>query len=64
MRFSNGSYFQLVLPLLRDWYQNLKSKIQLDGTEVEILELEAGIENQGQHMDTKLVVKANNDRLV
>ena len=69
MRFSNGSYFQLVLPLLRDWYQNLKSKIQLDGTEVEILELEAGIENQGQHIDTKhidtkLVVKANNDRLV
>ena len=42
----------------------MNSSIKIDGTEVEILEVEAGKENQGQHVDTKLVVIVNNDRLV
>ena len=64
MRFSNGSYFELILPLLRDWNTNMNKSIKIDDTEVEILEVEAGKENQGHHVDTKLVVIVNNDRLV
>ena len=38
--------------------------VQIDETEVKIIEIDAGIENSEKHVDTKLVVMVNNDRLV
>ena len=64
LRFSNGSYFKLILPLLRNWFEEKDNIIKIDDTDIEVIEVEAGRESLGQHMDTKLVVMVNGDRLV
>ena len=64
LRFSNGSYLKLILPLLKNWNENKEKIVQIDDSEVHIVEVEAGRESLGQHMDTKLVVMVNGDRLV
>ena len=64
MRFSDGSYHDVLLPVLREW-QGLSNKpFMLEDIEVKVDEVESGIENSEKIMDTKLIVFANNDRLV
>ena len=60
--FSDGSYYQTLLPLLRSWQQN--EKFLINGTEVEILEIDSGKDNNQKHVDTKLVILADSSRLV
>ena len=62
LRFSDGAYYKIVLPLLNDWNQKTGRMVEIDGTEIKILEVEAGRENQGQHMDTKIVIFADDGR--
>ena len=60
--FSDGSYHQTLLPLLRSWQQN--EKFFINGTEVEIVEIDYGKDNNEKHVDTKLVILADSSRLV
>ena len=62
--FSDGSYFQTVLPLLRSWNRNQNEKLLINETEVEVIEIDSGIDSNQKHVDTKLVILANNCRLV
>ena len=64
LRFNDGSYFNVVLPVLRDWHKQLKKTFKLDDLELKVEESDAGIEDSEKHTDTKLVIIANNDRLV
>ena len=64
LRFSNGAYFQLVLPLLKDWHEKIDCSIKINDVEIKNLEVDVGLDKVGQHMDTKMVVIANDDRLV
>ena len=64
LRFDNGSYFELILPLLRDWIQKVNQVVKIGETEIKIIEVYAGKEQTGNHVDTKLVVMHENDRLV
>ena len=50
--------------MLRIWHQKVDEIVEINGTEVKLIEVDAGIENSAKHVDTKLVVMANNDRLV
>ena len=64
LSFSDGSYFQLILPLMKDWRERTGNIVKIDSTELKILEVDVGQDKLGQHMDTKLVVIVDNDRLV
>ena len=64
LRFDNGSYYELILPLLRAWLQKVNQVVRIGDTEIKIIEAYAGKENTGNHVDTKLVVMHKNDRLV
>ena len=43
--FSDGSYFQTVLPLLRLWNRNQNEKLLINETEVEVIEIDSGIDS-------------------
>ena len=64
LRFDDGSYFELVLPLLQEWHMKCNETVKINDTEVKILEVDAGIENTGKTVDTKLAVLVNGSRLV
>ena len=64
MRFSDGAYFEVVLPLLREWHKREKESFVINDVTVKVEEVDAGIDNTDKHMDTKLIVTANNDRIV
>ena len=64
LRFDDGSYFEVVLPILRDWHRQLKKPFKIGDLDVKVEESDPGIENTAKHIDTKLVINANNNRLV
>ena len=64
LRFSDGSYFKLILPLIKAWQQKVDEIVQINENEIKIVEVEAGKEQTGSHFDTKLVVMNKGDRLV
>ena len=64
LRFNDGSYFEVVLPILREWHRNVGKPFQLNGIEVTVDETDPGIDNTEKHVDTKLVVTVNKNRLV
>ena len=64
LRFCDGSFYEIVLPLVKLWSQKVNETVQINGTEVKIAEVHAGLEKSDNHVDTKLIVFANGDRLV
>ena len=64
MRFSDGSYFEVVLPVLREWHGHVGKTLKIGEIEVKVDEADPGIDNSAKHMDTKLVMTVNNNRLV
>ena len=64
MRFSDGAYHEVVLPFLRDWHQQVDKPFKMMGIDVKVVESDAGVDNSEKHMDTKLVVFVNEERIV
>ena len=62
--FSDGAYVEIVLPLMRLWNRKVNEVFFVNQTEVKVIEIDAGIEESGNHVDTKLVITANNKRFV
>ena len=64
MRFNDGSYFTVVLPLLRKWHEQVSKPFKLNDIVIEVEEADPGVESSEKHIDTKLVIIADKDRLV
>ena len=64
LRFSDGAYLHIVLLLLREWNSKVNDIVKINDTEIRILEADVGMDNTEKHVDTKLVILANNNRLV
>ena len=64
MRFSDGSYHKIVLPLLREWSQLVHKTINIDGKEFKIIESNIGTDISENHIDTKFVLMFNGNRVV
>ena len=64
LRFSDGAYFEVVLPLLKQWHEQVGKTFMVKNIEVNVAEADPGIDVTEKHIDTKLVVFVNNDRLV
>ena len=62
LKFCDGAFYEIVLPLIKDL--KVDEVIKINETEVKIIEVHAGVENSENHVDTKLVVLVNGDRLV
>ena len=46
------------------WNNKNNEVVTIEDTEVKILELDAGFENTKEHVDTKLILMAGDDRIV
>ena len=64
LRFNDGSYYQVVLPWLRDVSQKAHQTIKIGDLKVEVMEVHVGKENTGNHVDTQLVIMEGNNLLV
>ena len=62
--FNDGSYIKTVIPLLKSWQKNINGTVLIDSNQVKIEEINTGFDSSQKHMDTKLVIYANNSRLV
>ena len=56
MRFDDGSYHEVVLPILKIWQDRLDEEICINQSIIRITEVEEGIEKNVKHVDTQLVV--------
>ena len=63
LRFSVGSYHEVLLPLLSSWSEEVGNTHYFCNNEMKIIEFEAGSDKSDKHVDTKLVIMFNNDRL-
>ena len=64
MRFSGGAYQETVLPLFKLWRQRVDEEVNLNGARIKVVSVEVGLESSAKHVDTKLVVMVNNNRIV
>ena len=64
MRFSDGSYHEVVLPFLREWHKQVEKPFRMMDFDIKIVESDAGVDNLDKHMDTKIVVFVNDERIV
>ena len=64
MRFSDGSFKEVVLPLIKVWHKKVGESIKFQENEVKIIESITGTDLKVRHMDTKLVILVNNNRIV
>ena len=64
LRFNGGAYFQIVLPLLREWKMKCNETVNINEVKAKIVEVDAGMENSLKHVDTKLTLMVNDDRYV
>ena len=62
--FSDGAYIELVLPLMKSWNKKVNKVFEINNTQIKVIEIDTGIEESGNHVDTKLVIMANNQRFV
>ena len=56
LRFDDGSYYEVILPLIKDWHSKVNETISVNEQEVQIAEIKTGFESTLKHVDTKLVV--------
>ena len=63
-RFCNGSFYEIILPMLKIWQEKVNEVIKIDETGIKVIEVIKGTENTNKHVDTKLIVMINDDRLV
>ena len=64
IRFSDGAYQKVAMPLLKEWNKKIKKPFQMMETDIEIVEYDTGVELSGRSMDAKLVIIVNGDRIV
>ena len=61
MRFDDGSFFEVVIPLLNLWKEKLNEDIIIDQSVIEIIEVEEGMEVSAKSVDCKVVALFNKD---
>ena len=64
LRFNDGSFYVVVLPLISDWHSKVGSIVKVDGHDLLIVDVEKGFDKSEKHMDTKLTVKLSDHRYV
>ena len=64
MRFSDGAYHEIVLPLLKTWLQNCNKEFVINGSTLRIIEAEEGKDVSARHVDTKIVMMFDNEKVV
>ena len=63
MRFDDGSFKEVVLPLLRLWNKK-EDSFEFMGATIRVVEAEAGEDNTKNHIDTKMVIMFDTHRIV
>ena len=62
--FNDRSYYEILLPLLKVWHQQVNQTIFINEIEIRIEKSDIGFEDTKKHVDTKLVIFVNSCRLV
>ena len=64
MRFDDGSFTEVVLPLLRNWHSKVDETFEFMDCNIKVIESDAGEDNIKNHIDTKMVILFNTQRIV
>ena len=64
MRFNDGSYSTVVLPMLKFWQKKFHEEMTVNGSVIKIIDVEERMEKSEKHMDTKLVVMFGSSKIV
>ena len=64
LRFSDGSFFEVVMPIVNEWQENLDTIIDINGHEIKVIEADKGLDASEKCVDTKLTVMYNEEGFV
>ena len=56
LRFSDGAYLEIVLPMLREWHIKVNEVIELGDKALKIVDFETRLYINDKHADTRLVI--------
>ena len=56
LRFNDGSYHEVILPLLKAWQDKIGTNDMIVDQHVRIISIEKGYDNSKKHIDTKVIV--------
>ena len=64
LRFNDGSFHEVIMPLLNDWHEKVNSIIRIKDHDVLIVDIEKGLDKSEKHIDTKVTIKFSDNRYV
>ena len=63
LRFNDGSYCEVILPLLNHWHEKVGSDIFLNDHKIHIISIEKGIDKSNKHSDTLVKIMYSEQRI-
>ena len=64
LRFDDGAFQEIALPLIKPFHNQINTMFRFMGHDIRVTESDAGVDNLDKHIDTKLVLFVNEERLV
>ena len=64
VRFSDGAYQKIVLPLLKKWIGEINKEFVVNDSKIKILDAEEGKDLSARHMDTKIIALFDQEKIV
>ena len=64
LRFSDGAYYEIMLPLLNSWSEKVNETVLINELEIKVIEFETGLDSSHKHVDSKVIILAGSERFV
>ena len=64
IRFSDGAYHEVVLPVLRNWLKRGNEEFEINGSSLKIIDADEGKDLSKKHVDSKITVMVDNEKIV
>ena len=64
LRFDDGAFQEIALPLIKQFHNQINTMFRFMGHDIRVTESDAGVDNLDKHIDTKLVLFVNEERIV
>ena len=64
LRFSDGAYYEILLPLLKSWSEKVNETVLVNDIEIKVIEIETGFDSSNKHVDSKVIILAGNERFL
>ena len=61
LRFSDGAYYEIMLPLLKSWSEKGNKTVLINEFEIKVIEFETGFDSSHKYVDSKVIIFAKFD---